>query len=305
MINHFEELKKSIEEEQQERMQKEQEQKNKKRKKTLIRSSIGAAVLIGGITIATMPRTLDEGEIGIVTEFGKIKKIEREAGIKFVKPFIGRMTKMDVRTKVKSVDMEASSKDEQKVTAKVSYNYHLDSSKAEELYREVGADWERILLEESDIILQCFKNEAVKYNVESILTNREVISEDTKKAINEKLTKYGIVVDSFNAANLDFSKEYNAAVERKQIAEQEAKTAIQQKEKIKTEAEAKVEQAKGEAKANSILTENLNDQIIELERIKAQLEAIKKWNGVLPNVTGDNAVPFIQINEENKTNVKK
>lgn len=305
MINNFEELKKSIEEEQQERMQKEQEQKNKKRKKILIRSSIGAAVLIGGITIATIPRTLDEGEIGIVTEFGKIKKIEREAGIKFVKPFIGRMTKMDVRTKVKSVDMEASSKDEQKVTAKVSYNYHLDSSKAEELYREVGADWERILLEESDIILQCFKNEAVKYNVESILTNREVISEDTKKAINEKLTKYGIVVDSFNAANLDFSKEYNAAVERKQIAEQEAKTAIQQKEKIKTEAEAKVEQAKGEAKANSILTENLNDQIIELERIKAQLEAIKKWNGVLPNVTGDNAVPFIQINEENKTNVKK
>lgn len=294
----------------QEELEKELQNKQKKQrgKKVLIRSSIavGAISVIGGIALATSMKTLDEGQIGIVTEFGKITKIEREAGVKFIKPFgINTITKMDIKTKVKSVEMEASSKDEQKVTAKVSYNYHLDSSKAEELYREVGADWERILLEESNIILQCFKNEAVKYNVESILTNREVISEDTKKAINEKLQKYGIVVDSFNAANLDFSKEYNAAVEKKQIAEQEAKTAIQQKEKIKTEAEAKVEQAKGEAKANSILTENLNDQIIELERIKAQLEAIKKWNGVLPNVTGDNAVPFIQINEENKTNVKK
>ncbi len=294
----------------QEELEKELQNKQKKQrgKKVLIRSSIavGAISVIGGIALATSMKTLDEGQIGIVTEFGKITKIEREAGVKFIKPFgINTITKMDIKTKVKSVEMEASSKDEQKVTAKVSYNYHLDSSKAEELYREVGADWERILLEESNIILQCFKNEAVKYNVESILTNREVISEDTKKAINEKLQKYGIVVDSFNAANLDFSKEYNAAVEKKQIAEQEAKTAIQQKEKIITEAEAKVEQAKGEAKANSILTENLNDQIIELERIKAQLEAIKKWNGVLPNVTGENAVPFIQIDEENKTNTKK
>lgn len=294
----------------QEELEKELQNKQKKQrgKKVLIRSSIavGAISVIGGIALATSMKTLDEGQIGIVTEFGKITKIEREAGVKFIKPFgINTITKMDIKTKVKSVEMEASSKDEQKVTAKVSYNYHLDSSKAEEIYREVGADWERILLEESNIILQCFKNEAVKYNVESILTNREVISEDTKKAINEKLQKYGIVVDSFNAANLDFSKEYNAAVEKKQIAEQEAKTAIQQKEKIITEAEAKVEQAKGEAKANSILTENLNDQIIELERIKAQLEAIKKWNGVLPNVTGENAVPFIQIDEENKTNTKK
>lgn len=215
----------------QEELEKELQNKQKKQrgKKVLIRSSIavGAISVIGGIALATSMKTLDEGQIGIVTEFGKITKIEREAGVKFIKPFgINTITKMDIKTKVKSVEMEASSKDEQKVTAKVSYNYHLDSSKAEELYREVGADWERILLEESNIILQCFKNEAVKYNVESILTNREVISEDTKKAINEKLQKYGIVVDSFNAANLDFSKEYNAAVEKKQIAEQEAKTAI-------------------------------------------------------------------------------
>lgn len=306
MAKNFEDLKKSIEEEKQERIKKEQEQKDKKRKKILIRSSIGAVALIGSITFATTPRTLDEGEIGIVTEFGKIKKIEREAGIKFVKPFIGRMTKMDIRTKVKSADMEASSKDEQKVIAKVSYNYHLDFNKVEALYREVGADWERILLEDSNIVLQCFKNEAVKYNVESILTNREKISQDTQKAINDKLAKYGIVIDSFNAANLDFSKEYNAAIEKKQIAEQEAKTAIQQKEKIKTEAEAKVEAAKGEAEANKILTENLSDRIIELERIKAQLKAIEKWNGILPNVTGENAIPFIQAdNQEGKTNTKK
>lgn len=36
------------------------------------------------------------------------------------------------------------------------------------------------------------------------------------------------------------------------------------------------------------------EQIMKLQKVKAQIEAIQKWDGQLPNVTGE-TIPFINV----------
>ena len=45
---------------------------------------------------------------------------------------------------------------------------------------------------------------------------------------------------------------------------------------------------------------NISPDLIELRKIEANLKAIEKWNGVLPQVTGAGAVPFIGVNDLKK-----
>jgi len=42
---------------------------------------------------------------------------------------------------------------------------------------------------------------------------------------------------------------------------------------------------------------NITPDLIELRKIEANLKAIEKWNGILPNVTGAGAIPLIGVGD--------
>ena len=91
---------------------------------------------------------------------------------------------------------------------------------------------------------------------------------------------YGITISSVSINNFDFSEEYNASIERKAVAEQNALAAAQELEKEKIEAEKKLVKAEAEKKANEMKQQTLTDNIIK-EKF------IEKWNGELPKVMGE------------------
>ena len=45
---------------------------------------------------------------------------------------------------------------------------------------------------------------------------------------------------------------------------------------------------------------NISPDLIELRKIEANLKAIDKWNGILPQVTGSGAIPFIGVDDLKK-----
>ena len=45
---------------------------------------------------------------------------------------------------------------------------------------------------------------------------------------------------------------------------------------------------------------NISTDLIELRKIEANIKAIDKWNGILPQVTGGGAVPFIGLGDTPK-----
>jgi len=78
--------------------------------------------------------------------------------------------------------------------------------------------------------------------------------------------------------------------------ENEVATAKAEAQKTIVEAEAKAQQilinAESQAKANKILAESLTSEFV-------QYQAILKWNGHLPKLTGSGAIPFVNISGKN------
>ena len=66
------------------------------------------------------------------------------------------------------------------------------------------------------------------------------------------------------------------------------------------EAEQTIAAATAEAEALRLQKMNISPDLIELRKIEANLKAIEKWNGILPQVTGGGAVPFIGVSDLKK-----
>ena len=64
------------------------------------------------------------------------------------------------------------------------------------------------------------------------------MSVEIEEVIRQKTQDYGIVIDSLNIINFDFSTEFNIAIEQKQVAEQNKLKAETEKEQKIIEAEA-------------------------------------------------------------------
>jgi regulator of protease activity HflC (stomatin/prohibitin superfamily) len=92
-----------------------------------------------------------------------------------------------------------------------------------------------------------------------------------------------------------FSESFNSAIEAKVTAEQNALKEYNQLKAVEYQAQQRVTQAKGEAEAIRIQAEAITQQG---GKEYVQLQAISKWNGVMPLVTGG-SMPFINMNISN------
>ena len=73
--------------------------------------------------------------------------------------------------------------------------------------------------------------------------------------LTERAKEFGIILDDVSITELSFGKEYAAAVEAKQIAQQEAQRAVYVVDKAKQEKQQKIVQAEGEAAAAKMMGE--------------------------------------------------
>jgi regulator of protease activity HflC (stomatin/prohibitin superfamily) len=107
--------------------------------------------------------------------------------------------------------------------------------------------------------------------------------------------EYYINVISVSLTNIDFSDQFETAVEDKMIAEQQQLKAEYENQtkvaKAKADAEAKLVAAEAEAEANRLLERSLTDKIL-------QEMYLDKWDGKLPQVVTDGDT-IMQIPELN------
>ncbi len=183
----------------------------------------------------------------------------------------------------------------------VSVTWRIDPEQAAWIYSNVseqdGSDEARYKWIEENIIRAYTKSALTtvtkNYNViEAYSIKRDEIQQKTFELLSKELQGRRLILEAVNIREVHYNKEYEAAINNKKLAEQEALRLIdvtkQREEQLKQariEKDIQIQQAQGEAEAlrikgNSI---NTNPQII-------QLEAISKWNGVMPSIliTGQN-----------------
>ena len=232
--------------------------------------------------------TIGAGERGVLLQFGAVKDKIFDEGLYFKIPFVQKVVTMDVKIQKDEVPASASSKDLQIVTSEIALNYHLDPNGVNKIWQEVGKNYNIRIIAPS--IQEAVKSVTARFTAEELITKREEFKEQIKLNLFERLSSSSIVVDEFNIIDFSFSKAFNEAIEAKVTAEQLKLKADRDLKRIEIEAEQRIAEAGGKAKA--ILTEaqalRANPQVVELRWIE-------KWDGKTPLYWGEIS-PFIGIN---------
>ena len=251
-------------------------------KKTVKNIIIGVVIAIIVIIVGANCFTIVEpGHTGVVVTLGKVKEGTLLEGVHLKAPFIQQVVKIDNRIVKLEVQTEAFSKDLQTVNTILAINYRVDSSMSYSLYKNVGVNFEDVLI--TPAVNEVLKSITAQYTAEESVTNRDFISNGLVDGLNEKLNGAGLYVTDVNIINFDFSEAFITAIEEKQVAQQQLLKAETDKQTAITNAQAEAEsikiKAEAEAEANKILSQSLTAQVIEYQKIQ-------KWDGILPKVTG-------------------
>lgn len=267
------------------------------------KKKILAAVAIGFATVSLVMISkgfalVEAGTVGVVTHFGAVQPVILEEGLHVITPFRTRIVPVNIRVQKVEADASAFSKDLQIVTSRVALNFRADKAKADKIYQKLSLDYYETIIEPR--IQESVKSTTAKYTAEQLITKRAEVRNAIYRSVKERLKGNNILVTDFSIVDFSFSREFNRAIESKQVAQQAALRARNDLNRIKTEAEqviarakgdaeAKLEIAKAEAEAQKLLRSTLDQKII-------RLRAIEKWNGKLPLSLGKEAHgPFFDV----------
>ena len=238
------------------------------------------------------------GQRGIVLNFGAVEKKVLDEGLHLRVPVMQEIVLMDVKVQKAETDAAAASADLQDVTSRVALNYHIVPDQANIVYQKIGVHFKERIIDPA--ILEVVKAVTAKYTAEELITKRPAVSEAMRRNLMDRLIVNNIAVDAFSIVNFSFSKVFTEAIESKQTAEQLALKAKRDLDRIKIEAEQKITTARAEAESLRLQRANISPDLIELRKIEANMKAIEKWNGILPQVTGGGAIPLIGLGDTPK-----
>lgn len=228
----------------------------------------GVIIIVALIVVFSSYTIIQPGHRGVVVLLGRTEGNVLGEGFHLVVPPIMRQViPVDVRIKKLETSAEAASNDLQVMTVQGILNYHLDPAAVNKLYQEVGLNFEQIII--APAMAEAIKASTAQYRVEDILRKRTELRDRIKSLLAERLSDNHIIVDDFSLADVTFSAEFDAAIERKQVAEQEALQKQYELQAAQKDVEIAVARADGARQAAIKEAEGR----AESRRIEAQAEA--------------------------------
>ena len=249
----------------------------------ILGAALGVIVVVGGWGAFRSFHSVDAGHVLVVRQFGEIVG-QRGDGFQTIAPW---QSAEEVSTQVESQRFRmddrtgpvedaissgpAISEETQPVYAVVTLNYRVSETAVQELFTDVGATYFAKVV--APRVFQVFKNETVKFKSVSVAPNREQIRQAVQAELDRQLNGFSIDVVDFLINDLDFPQEFTQAIERKQVATQDALAARQKVEQSKAEAQQEIERARGQAQAQRLRASSLTDRNLQFEALQILKEA--------------------------------
>jgi len=229
---------------------------------------IAVLVVVGLVIVFSSYTVIGPGHRGVVVMMGRVEDAVLGEGFHLVlPPVLRQVLAVDVRTKKLEVVTEAASSDLQAMMITAVLNYHLEPMRVGNLYQEVGLAYEDIII--APALQEAIKGATAGYRVERILAERAGLREAIKEDLSGRMEEYHISVDELSLANIEFSGEFNSAIERKQVAEQAALQKQYELQSAQKDVEITLALAEGNKKAAVIAAGGR----AEARKIEAQAEA--------------------------------
>ena len=236
---------------------------------------------------------IDAGHRGVVLNWGAVSGEVLGEGLHWVTPISQSVQKIEVRTQKYEASASAYSEDTQTVDTQIVLTYHLKPEAVNTLYQELELDYESKII--APAIQESVKAITANYTAQELIEQRAKVKDEISLIVSERLAKRDLVAEELSITNFSFKPAYEAAIEAKQVSQQEALKASNDYERIKIEADQRVAQARGEAEAIKIQAQAVNSQG---GADYVQMKAIEKWDGHLPaQMIPGATVPFINLSK--------
>ncbi len=273
-----------------------------------------AVVVVLALALATSSFVIvDSGHVGVIRTLGAVQMEALPEGFHLKKPFMDVIEEIDVRLRKTESRATAASKDLQVVSTNVAVQYSLNGPVAPLTFQKIGrADVVETTLI-APAIMESVKAITAQYTAEELVTRRAEVKNGIQEAIEDFINTTLAQKEAVGAVSLanvaitdfDFSAEFNRAIEDKVRAEQEALQAVNEKLRRVTQAEAAAAErtlaADAEAYQIEVASKARADAIRrEAEALKdnptlIQLRIAEKWDGKLPQFSGGNVIPFLNL----------
>jgi regulator of protease activity HflC (stomatin/prohibitin superfamily) len=236
-------------------------------------------ILLGVFTACF--KSIDPGQVGVKTLFGKVDNDVISSGLNFVNPLV-EVTDFDVRTQNYTMSAEKEegtikgddairilTADGLEVVIDLSVLFNVKSNEAPRILKEIGTDYlDKIV---RPVSRTAIRDNAVSYDAVALYsTKRQEFQNRIYKTIELSFGKRGLQLQQLLIRNITLPASVKASIESKINAEQDAQKMTFVLQKEKQEAERKRVEAQGIADYQKILSTGLSDKQLQYESIKAQ-----------------------------------
>merc|ERR1712014_253798 len=193
-------------------------------------------------------------------------------GVHFRIPWFERPIVFDVRARPHTMTSLTGSRDLQMVNISLRALCKPDPGKLPDMYRSLGTDFDEKIL--PSIINEVLKSVIAQYNASELIKQRELVSRMIRQRLVQRANDFCILLDDVAITHLNFSPEYEKAVEAKQVAQQQAERAKYLVLKAAEEKKKTIIHAEGERQSAAMIGDAIkaNPGFVELRRIQTAKE---------------------------------
>merc|ERR1711998_697808 len=224
------------------------------------------AVVVLGWCLASI-RGVPPAHTGISVVLGGVSKGTLDAGLHLVNP-LASITTFNLKTQILYSENVVPTKEGLNVELDVSVLYHVEPSKARDVFLQLGVEYESVLiLPELQSAVRGLTSEV---SAKALYTaGRTEIHDKLLEELRAKLTPRGIELEDVLLKGIKLPKQLTDAIELKAQAEQESARMEFVLSKERQEADRKKVEASGISAFQKIVSEGISSQLLQWKGIEA------------------------------------